>query len=844
MLLKIFIPSAMVVLPILLPINAVGGKGPDFVQGIYAATDRSTWANVTGMDQLAWGNVQPTRTNRYWAHLILAVGIIAYCCFVFFDELRGFIRLRQAYLTSPQHRLRASATTVLVSAIPKKWCTAEALEGLYDVFPGGIRNIWINRDYDTLSEKVQMRNKLALKLESAETDLIKKAKKAHGKQLEKEAKKAGKKRSKQEKESEKKAVDDQAVAMASSKGVSTGNPHQVRHTVDEALNDGSDASSTSSRSSSAERSQRRAPIIPVPILGQGIDAVGHGLASVGKTVFGGLKSVGKEVDGALTTTQGFQTLPVDQAPASNDAVGDNIALGYHVQESTPTSTRTVSGNQQQAHNEEEALISRDSVNNNAPHYPSRDTSLPNGTSQLHDNNPNFGQSPESFEKRQPNTKKQNADTLKRTELVPQEQPKSRFQAWRQRRHNPLDAPSPLPHGAERNEFPFNSANPHNFGSDGQNLEKGNGAGNPAGKRSWRSFWKKVPEDVNPDTIEEYPIAFNGSYDTNEGDPVWKKYLKPQDRDTMRLAAFGVSWLSWVPFVGEKVDTIDYCRTQVARLNLEIETDQKNPTKYPLMNSAFIQFNHQVAAHMACQSVSHHIPSQMAPRLVEIAPDDVIWSNMSIKWWERYLRTFGILVIIVGLVITWAIPVAFTGALSNVDSVARNYAWLAWLARVPDIVKSIIQGILPPLLLALLLALLPLILRFLSKLQGLSTGMAVEIAVQDYYFTFLFVQVFLVVTVSAAITTILGDIDQFVTSIPTTLAQNLPRSANYFFSYLILQALSNSAATLVQVMGLIGWFILAPLLDSTARQKWKRQINLPDIQWGTFFPVYTNLAVIG
>lgn len=188
-LLKIFIPLALVILPILLPMNAVHGRGPRFATGVFANKD---WSNVNGIDVLGWGNVHPWKNNRYWAHLILAVLAVVYTCFVFFDELRGYIRLRQAYLTSPQHRLRASATTVLVSAIPRKWCTFEALNGLYDVFPGGIRNIWINRNFDELNDKVKQRDKLARTLESAETALIRNAKKAHLQQVKKEAKKAGK----------------------------------------------------------------------------------------------------------------------------------------------------------------------------------------------------------------------------------------------------------------------------------------------------------------------------------------------------------------------------------------------------------------------------------------------------------------------------------------------------------------------------------------------------------------------------------------------------------------------------------------------------------------------------
>lgn len=130
MLLKTFIIIALCVIPILIPINFIGGKGGDEVQGL---------------DRLAWSNISNKNTHRYWAHLLLAITLVIVFCYMFFDEMRKYIRLRQAYLTSPQHRLKASATSVLVSAIPKSWLTMQRLVELYDVFPGGIRNVWINR---------------------------------------------------------------------------------------------------------------------------------------------------------------------------------------------------------------------------------------------------------------------------------------------------------------------------------------------------------------------------------------------------------------------------------------------------------------------------------------------------------------------------------------------------------------------------------------------------------------------------------------------------------------------------------------------------------------------------
>lgn len=40
-----------------------------------------------------------------------------------------------------------------------------------------------------------------------------------------------------------------------------------------------------------------------------------------------------------------------------------------------------------------------------------------------------------------------------------------------------------------------------------------------------------------------------------------------------------------------------------------------------------------------------------------------------------------------------------------------------------------------------------------------------------------------------------------------------------------------------------WYLLSRILDSTARAKFTRQTSLPEVKWGSFFPVYTNFACI-
>lgn len=327
-------------------------------------------------------------------------------------------------------------------------------------------------------------------------------------------------------------------------------------------------------------------------------------------------------------------------------------------------------------------------------------------------------------------------------------------------------------------------------------------------------------------------------------PVWKQYLRDEDRACMRLPICGSAWVPGLPFLGRKVDVIEHCRQQLARLNAEIETDQMDPRRYPLLNSAFVQFHSQKAAHIACQATAYCSPHKLVPQCVDVSPEDVIWKSLSVRWWGDYARRYLIIVCIVIIVVGWSIPIAFTGLLSQISYLVPLLPWLHGLGRIPHWLLGFVQGLLPQTILMVLTMLLPITVRILAEQQGFSAGMFIELAVQRYYFRFLFLQVFLTVSLSSSATTILGDIFNRPGSVPSMLATNIPKTSNYFYSYMLLQAFSISANALIQVARLMEWFFLTSLMDRTPRQKWKRKANLPEIQWGTIYPVYTNLACIG
>lgn len=504
-LLRIFIPLALLILPILVPINFVGGRGP--INGVH------------GLDQLSWTNISPARTNRYWAHSFLALLVVLWVCFVAHFELQSYTRLRQTRLTSLGRSKTALGTTILVTDVPQSLLTVRRLTDIYNVYPGGVRQVSIHRNYSKLADQVQKREQLALKLESAQTRLIQK---------------------------------------------------------------------------------------------------------------------------------------------------------IHMSQKTDQS---------------EVLL-------------------------------------------------------------------------RATKHS----------------------------------------------------------------------------------STWKDFLPVQDRETISLPIFKFRWCPSIPFLSKKVDVIDYCRKELQSLNVKILDDQQNPDRFETSHCAFIRFNRPIGAHMACQSIQHPQPYSMTPKHVEESPCHIIWKNVSMTWWERYLRTtvIGSLVIVLFLIAT--VPVAFTGLLSQLTYLTTVFSSLDWLEKLPNWFLAALQGILPSCLLATVMIALPQFLQFLIPRQGGRTRIVVELQTQDYYFWFLFIQIFGVVSASSSVAAVLNGMTRNFESTAALLAQNLPKAANYFFSYLLLQGLSVSAGTLLQISHLMQ-FASVMFLDNTAREKWERRRET-EMRWGTFFPVYTNLAVIG
>lgn len=259
----------------------------------------------------------------------------------------------------------------------------------------------------------------------------------------------------------------------------------------------------------------------------------------------------------------------------------------------------------------------------------------------------------------------------------------------------------------------------------------------------RSAEKHKPVEGRTPSSERRPsqaLSLPSAAGDRDTRAAWERYTRPQDREAVRLPLIRRRWFPSITLLGKKVDRICHLREELDKVGKEIELLQANAEACPPTSSAFIQFHQRIAAHLASQSVIIGMPHRMTPRMLDVDPQDVIWVNLALGGRQRWVRACVGLTASAAVIVLYAVPIALTSLLANLDALAESVDWLAWLEEWPDVTKSLVQGVLPPALLQLLLLLVPTIYRTLVYLQGAPTGTAREMGVQNWHFVFLFVQV--------------------------------------------------------------------------------------------------------
>ncbi|KAJ2064085.1 phosphate metabolism protein 7 [Coemansia sp. S146] len=140
---------------------------------------------ATGMDRLTMANV-PGESGKLWVHIVFFMVFVVWVMRTIFGELKVYTRLRIWWLTNPTHSSKVGASTVLVSTLPSALMDSDSkLSSMFNMFPGGVRQIIVNRNCSKLEKVVEDRNAFVGSLEKALTSYAVKCEQAHIKSVKK-----------------------------------------------------------------------------------------------------------------------------------------------------------------------------------------------------------------------------------------------------------------------------------------------------------------------------------------------------------------------------------------------------------------------------------------------------------------------------------------------------------------------------------------------------------------------------------------------------------------------------------------------------------------------------------
>jgi hypothetical protein len=298
-------------------------------------------------------------------------------------------------------------------------------------------------------------------------------------------------------------------------------------------------------------------------------------------------------------------------------------------------------------------------------------------------------------------------------------------------------------------------------------------------------------------------------------------------------------------IGKKEDAIEWNKKTLIETQQHLETARKNLRNgnSSKTGAVFVEYETMSAAQAAMQMTPAQAPLVMTPRCVATVPKAIVWENIGIPAWEIIIRQFLATAFIVALIIFWSIPTSFIGVLSNVSDIADKISWLHWINDLPAPVLGAIEGLLPSLLLSYLVSLVPMICRYVARLGGEVTTARIELKTQEWYFAFQVIQVFLVTTFSSGATAVTADIINDPKMAPELLAKKLPQASNFYLSYFIIYGFGQSTKNLMNWSGLFFDKVFG-LFDTTPRAKYERYTSMSGTGWGSWYPKFTNLAIIG
>ncbi|XP_056175772.1 CSC1-like protein ERD4 isoform X2 [Syzygium oleosum] len=258
--------------------------------------------------------------------------------------------------------------------------------------------------------------------------------------------------------------------------------------------------------------------------------------------------------------------------------------------------------------------------------------------------------------------------------------------------------------------------------------------------------------------------------------------------------------SFLGLIGKKLDSIEYYSEKISELTPKLEAEQKATLRDKQQAAALVFFTSRVTAASAAQSL-HATKLDTWNVMDAPRPHQVIWTNLTIKLFERQIRQYIIYVIVALTIFFCTIPITFVSAFMTLENLKIYLPFLKPIVNNAAI-RTVLEAYLPQIALIVFLALLPKLLLFLSKLEGIPSQSHIERAASGKYFYFTVLNVFIGVTVGGTLFATFKTIEKNPNSLLTVLAASLPVNATFFLTYVALRTFVAYGLELSQIVPLI------------------------------------------
>ncbi|KAG0345874.1 hypothetical protein BG004_002866 [Podila humilis] len=242
--------------------------------------------------------------------------------------------------------------------------------------------------------------------------------------------------------------------------------------------------------------------------------------------------------------------------------------------------------------------------------------------------------------------------------------------------------------------------------------------------------------------------------------------------------------------GEKVASIDYFVKKYNKLDRKVGELRDGSLRYKSTSFGFVTFKHHLSAQLCAQSKIDSRPQGLSVRLA-MEPRDVLWSNLTSSFRNRFSRYVVVNLSVWVLIIFWIFPTSSFLFMTSLAALSAKFSFLKPVLDASPLIQSLLQNVLPIVFVTIFLAFAPLIILEISKQELPVSHSALEGNVLRRYYHFLIFNVLFVFMIGTAILRSILSLIQQPTNVFTLLAESLPAGSTFFIFYIVFNTCTHS-----------------------------------------------------